>query len=452
MRTLASLPIELTGEPLTLEFDLDVDRAEWGTTSASALRRSRAGRAGRRARGRRRRRRRLSRTATTCSMAWEFGGWETPNPAERSTHRMRATLLPAHGRMRLEERGSHPSEHAPPARAPDRPGPHTLLLLRTPGNPDFVDPADPRPDPPDRPARRAPGRRSPRPLSPARTSPARWSSGRWQAALDRRRRRPPRLRLWRAVALAELGRSTEAIAAFASLDPRRPAAPPTAAQLLRTRLTTFAPLLRAALGPRYAGAAARVAAERARIRRRRARRPAAHRDRWTSRDSARRQRRRGAHDDGRPPGDPRRRVELGPASSRRPRPTSRPRPSLYDAMVGGEGGGARPPTWRRSSCGGPRSPRVAGASTTPSPRPSARSIQRHRPRMDGRAPADLTGARALACRTALARPARLVPLTRRLTEGIAVFAAGLAPGCRCAGAPACAQPPTAASTRSRSHT
>ena len=52
-------------------------------------------------------------------------------------------------------------------------------------------------------------------------------------------------------ALAELGRNAEALAAFASIDPTDPQLRRQLAQLLRTRLTTFAPLLRPALGPRY---------------------------------------------------------------------------------------------------------------------------------------------------------------------------------------------------------
>ena len=249
MRTLASLPIILTGEPLTLEFDVDIDRAEWGSGIAVSLRSvegdqlvaelgvGSGGGGGY-----------LGRNDNFASV-WAFGAWETPDPAERSTHRMRALFLPAHGRMQAEERGSHPDEIHRKLEHPLRPGPHTLLL-KAPGNRDTA-------------TQQIRGRirriallgaRPAAPAAPATTHAnlARaLASGAWHTALAIADDDSAETRLWRGTALAELGRNAEALAAFASIDPTDPQLRRQLAQLLRTRLTTFAPLLRPALGPRY---------------------------------------------------------------------------------------------------------------------------------------------------------------------------------------------------------
>ena len=249
MRTLASLPIVLTGEPLTLEFDLDVDRAEWGAGLAVSLRSVEGdelvadlavgggGGGGHLVRN------------DTFAMAWDLGIRATPNPAERTTHRMRALFLPAHGRMQAEERGSDPDEMRRPLARPLRPGPHTLLL-RAPAVRDGS-------------TQQIRGRvrrigllgarlaAAPAPAGAHADLARALASGAWQAALAIAVDDTAETRLWRATALAELGRSGEAIAAFTSLDPDDPQIRHPLAQLLRTRLTTFAPLLRTALGPRY---------------------------------------------------------------------------------------------------------------------------------------------------------------------------------------------------------
>ena len=250
MQTLASLPIILTGEPLTLELDVDIDRAEWGTTLAVSIRSVEGdeyiadigvgsggggGYLGR----------------NDLYSVWYFGEWETPNPAERSTHRMRALFLPAHGRMQAVERGSHPSELYRKLEHPIRPGP-AMLLLTAPGTRDASTQQI-------RGRIRRIGLLGALPAAPPATAETTHAhlaralaSGAWQSALAIGDADSPETRLWRATALAELGRSAEASAAFLSLDPTDPKLRRQLAQLLRTRLTTFAPLLRPALGPRYA--------------------------------------------------------------------------------------------------------------------------------------------------------------------------------------------------------
>lgn len=248
MRTLASLPIELTGEPLTLEFDVDIERAEWGTQLAVTVQSpdgqemvvelvvSSGGGGG------------YLQRSDIFGPFWVFGAWETASPAERSRHRIRATVLPAHDRVHAEEQGDHPAERRVTLERPIRPGPHTLVLRST-GNPDFA-------------TQQIRGRirrialLGARPVASvpagARARVARaLVDGDWPTALSIRGD-SAELRLWRGAALAELGRGAEATAAFASLDPTDPVIRRQLCQLLRTRPAIFAPALRAATGPSFA--------------------------------------------------------------------------------------------------------------------------------------------------------------------------------------------------------
>jgi predicted Ser/Thr protein kinase len=251
MQALASLPIELTGEPLTLELDLEVERAEWGTqlgisvqpadggAPVSELFVAAGGGGGY-----------LVRNDVGGARAWDFGGWETESPAERSSHRMRVTVLPGHGRVYLEERGSHPGQRNEVWQQPLRPGPH-VLVLRATGKPDFA-------------AQHLHARIRRISLLGARlvgaTTPeqprdrvaADLVSGRWHTALAASDEASAEGRLWRGVALVELGRTADAIAAFATIDPEVPALRRQLRRLLRTRHASFGPPLRAAFGPKYA--------------------------------------------------------------------------------------------------------------------------------------------------------------------------------------------------------
>ena len=248
MGPLASFPIELTGEPLTLEVDIDVERAEWGTRLGVSIVPLAGGTP-------------LAELAVSAGggggylyrhdlFEWEFGGWETPDPAERSSHRLRATLLPGHARVMLTDTGSHPTELSKVFTDPIVPGRYAVVLQSV-GNPDLATQHI-----------RAKIRRiallGARPPANIATLSSRdhiardLVSGRWHAALDAGDDALPELRLWRAVALAELGRTTDAIAAFAAIDPAAPALRRPLRQLLRSHHATFGALLRAAFGPRYA--------------------------------------------------------------------------------------------------------------------------------------------------------------------------------------------------------
>ena len=250
MNVLASLPIELTGEPLTVELDVDVERGEWGaqfavTVSSVAsgelafdLMVGTGGGGGYLFRG------------GAFGPFWKFGSWESAGPTERSTHRTRATILPAHKRGHIEEMGSHPEELRIQLDRPLRPGPYTLVLRST-GNAEFatqeirgrirrIDLLGARPG----------GGAEPAADPLARLAHA-LASGRLRDALTLTDDRAPLVRLWRGVALAELGRSQEAVAAFASLDPTDAAIRRQLRHLLRTRLSTFGAVLRAALGSAY---------------------------------------------------------------------------------------------------------------------------------------------------------------------------------------------------------
>jgi hypothetical protein len=187
-----------------------------------------------------------------------FGAWETESPSERSSHRLRGTVLPAYGRIVMRQEGSHPDERRDRVERPSRSGPH-VLVLRSSGVPNFD-------------SQQIRGRIRRISLIGARPARDGWSeeqgaedmssgarsrvgrelvAGRWRGALAADDGAAAG-RLWRAVALAELGRA-EAAAAFAGLDAAAPEVRRSLRYLLRTRHATFGPVLRAALGAGYAG-------------------------------------------------------------------------------------------------------------------------------------------------------------------------------------------------------
>ena len=249
---IASLPIELTDGPLTIEFDVDIDRAEWGTQLSLALCTPEgelalqllitAGGGGG-----------YLRRQDVFGTFGQFSAWDTASPAERSAHRLRVVVFPFHQRALLEERGDHPVEARIVLPRAYRPGLH-LLQLRSTNIPDFAGqqlrgrirriellgarkasapPATPPPPPRER-------------LQYALVG------GDWHAALAVPDDGSPEARLGRAVAFAELGRAAEATLAFASLDPQEAPIRRQLRHLLRNRAATYAPLLRAALARGYA--------------------------------------------------------------------------------------------------------------------------------------------------------------------------------------------------------
>jgi len=252
MAELATLPIELTGEPLTIEFELDVERAEWGSSlsvrimptdegiGVAELQVKASGGGGY-----------LRRHDTFGPPGWTFADINTDSPSERSEHRLRATLLPAHGRVILEESGSRPYSDAPEWQPSLVPGPY-VLELRSTAYEDFGGRQ-----------LRARVRRialvgaritqGSGPASVRERLAADLVAGRWHAAIAAGADEPGIVRLWRGTALAELGRVDDAITAFASVDLKDPEIHRSLRQLLQTprRLAMFAMLLRAALGPRY---------------------------------------------------------------------------------------------------------------------------------------------------------------------------------------------------------
>ncbi len=246
---LASFPIQLTGEPLTLEIDLEVERAEWGAKVAVALVPRGGGPAllelgvgGGGGGGY------LERHTVLSGAALEHETrvaiWPTASAGEHSTHRARVQLLSGHGRVHLEERGEHTGSNQVPAARPVQAGAYSLVLRST-GNPSF-----------DGQRVRARIRRieiigarteddADGPHGEAEEFGRALVLGDWHRALGAGQP------LWRGVALAELGRTGEAVAALTGLDLDEPHLRRHLGYLLLARATRFAPLLRAALGPAY---------------------------------------------------------------------------------------------------------------------------------------------------------------------------------------------------------
>ncbi len=251
MSTIATIPIELTGEPLTFEVELDVDRADWGTQIGISIRPPNGGEpvaelavtAGGGGGY-------LRRTVVFQPHIIELCAEETASPATHSSHRLRATLLSGHDRVHVEQTGSHPCEDTDTWQRPLHPG-HYVLALRSTGIEGFATQQV-----------RARIRRisvlgarltpAAGPASPRDRIAADMVAGRWHVALAAEADAPAIDPLWHAVALAELGRTQDAIVGFAALDPAAPEIRRQLLHLLRTRPATFAVLLRAAFGPRYA--------------------------------------------------------------------------------------------------------------------------------------------------------------------------------------------------------
>lgn len=139
MGVLAELPIELTGEPLTFEFDLDVERSDWGTWLSLAVVAAdgdeilaevgiSAGGGG----GYLRR----NEVFGPFGSVGDIRGRELTGPGEPSRHRLRATMLPGWGRTEAIHVRGAPDEVRLATDHPLRRGPHHLVL-RSIGLPGF---------------------------------------------------------------------------------------------------------------------------------------------------------------------------------------------------------------------------------------------------------------------------------------------------------------------------
>ncbi len=256
---LMSLPIDLTGGALTLDVELDVERAEWGGQLAVSVRRETGEEVltlGVTAGGGGGYLRRYSIfTSPESQGRHDFGLIETDDPGVRSTHVLQARLLPEQRMIDFEERGSRPERRSLALKQALRPGRHVLVLRATGVESHGAQQL------------RAQVRRisiAGAQLAAADAPPGvehagadqdvarALVTGQWRDALAG----PPRgglVALWRAVAVAELGRVREAMVALAALDCADPALRQRLRHLLRMRTSPAAPLLRAALGPCYAG-------------------------------------------------------------------------------------------------------------------------------------------------------------------------------------------------------
>ncbi|WAS95755.1 serine/threonine-protein kinase [Nannocystis punicea] len=263
---LMTLPIELTGGPLGLEVEVDVERAEWAAQLAVAVRTPggeevmslgvAAGGGGGYLR------RHGSFTAPSLPRRLDIAGRPTDDPSAPSRHLLQARLLPHQGMIDVEERGEHAERRTFPLRQALRPGPH-LLVLRASGVEEHGAQQ-----------LRARLRRvslvgarlsaAAAPAEPGQELARALVTGQWRAAAA-----SPAdgelAPLWRATAAAELGRLDDALALLATLDLERPVIRKHLRHLLRGQPTRFVPLMRGAFGPRHAELLREALAEAARM-------------------------------------------------------------------------------------------------------------------------------------------------------------------------------------------
>jgi hypothetical protein len=252
-RDLMTLPIDLSGGALSVEVELEVERAEWGAELAVTVRTPggdevmtvgvAAGGGGGYLR------RHDIFTAPSSSYRQDIGGRLTDDPSVRTHHSLQARLLPQQGMIDIEERGDRPERLSFPLQQDLRPGPH-LLVLRASGVAGHgvqqlraqlrrISVAGARLS-----ARAAPA-------EPEQRLARALVTGQWRAAASSSAD-DELAPLWRATAAAELGRLDDAITLLATLDPGRPAIRQHLKHLLRGQPARFLPLLRSALGPRHA--------------------------------------------------------------------------------------------------------------------------------------------------------------------------------------------------------
>ncbi|MBL9103203.1 MAG: protein kinase [Myxococcales bacterium] len=248
---LMTLPIELSGGPLIVEFELEVERAEWAAQLDVTVRREATGdlfELGVAAGGGGGYLRRYSIFTSPESYGrHEFGPRATDSPRATTRHVLAARLLPEQRMIDIEERGDHPERRSFPLEQQLSPGPATLALRST--------------DSPGMGAQHlrahvrrisiAGARLAPPAGSTAHDAVARLMvANRWHEAMAALT--PEHDPLWRVLVAHELGRSTEAAAALATVSPDDPRHRLRLRQHLRARPVEILPLLRAAYGPRYA--------------------------------------------------------------------------------------------------------------------------------------------------------------------------------------------------------
>lgn len=244
---LMTLPLELTGGPLTVELELEVERAEWASQLGVVIRAEDRGEIlnlGVAAGGGGGYLRRYSIFSSPDSHGrHDFGVWDSDTPRGHSRHVLTARLLPDQGKVDVVEAGDHPGRRTMPLEQQLRAGPVTLAL-RSVGlvahGPQHM---------------RAHVRRIS--LAGARLAPGTGGqdvvaralvTGAWHEAAAAAQ--DP---FMRALAAIELGRIEPAIAALAAVDLADAATRRRVVQLQRSRPLVVLPLLRAAYGARYAG-------------------------------------------------------------------------------------------------------------------------------------------------------------------------------------------------------
>ena len=253
MRELASLPLEVSGGPLSLAVDLEVDRLEWsgvltiGLEDPDGVQRFGVGVAAGGGGG----------YSYRCSVfngpeadaRLDIGTWATTRSDEPSRHRLQVQVLPDQGVLHVAEHGDHPGESRYPLTAPLVPGTYRLTVKST-----GIDHYGAH-------QLRVRVRRiavtGARVLSHVRPGTTRGRAamalvdGRWRDALAEPATGELEL-LWHVLAAAELARFPEATALLATLDPHAPALRLHLRHLLRARPALALPLLRAAHGLAYA--------------------------------------------------------------------------------------------------------------------------------------------------------------------------------------------------------
>ena len=253
MRELASLPLEVSGGPLGLAVDLEVERAEWsgtltiGLEDPGGVQRFSVGVTAGGGGGY------LHRCSVfngpEANARADIGTWPVTGPDERSQHRLQVQVLPDQGVLHVEERGDHGGESRYLLTAPLVPGTYRLTLKSTGIDLHGAHQLRARVRRISVTGARLSGQtRSDAPRDRAALALV---DGRWRDALAEPANGELE-QLWHAVAAAELARLPEAIAILGALDPNGPALRLHLRHLLRARPVLALPLLRAAYGLAYA--------------------------------------------------------------------------------------------------------------------------------------------------------------------------------------------------------
>ena len=244
---LMTLPIELTGGPLTVEFDLEVERAEWAGQLSLVIRHAERGELvnlGVMAGGGGGYLRRYSiYSGPDTHGRHDFGIWANGSPSGHSGHRLTLRMLPDQRKIEMVEQGDRPERRAVALEQPPAPGRYTLALRAT-GHATYGAQQ-----------LRAQVRRIS--LAGARVVAGQGEQDRFARALVvgawHEAAAAARTPFERALAAIELGRTQDAIAGLAAVDRTDPAMRPRLRHLLRAHPQVAGPLLRAAYGPDQGG-------------------------------------------------------------------------------------------------------------------------------------------------------------------------------------------------------